>query len=116
MINYEDFSKVELKVGTIIEAEEVEGSERLIKFKIDLGSPSIDSGQNLTHDIRQILAGIKTWYKPEDLIGKQVVVVANLEPRMMMGLESQGMLLAAGEEEAVLLQPLTPVSPGTKVR
>lgn len=105
MINFDDFAKVELKIGTILEAEEVEGSEKLLKFKVDLGE----------EQPRQILAGIKAWYKLEDLVGKQVVVVANLEPRMMMGLESQGMMLAAGEE-AVLLQPFTPVSPGAKVR
>lgn len=105
MITFDDFSKIELKVGTILEAEEVEGSEKLIKLKIDLGEEAP----------RQILAGVKQWYSPEDLTGKQVVVVANLEPRVMMGLESQGMVLMAGEEP-VLLIPQKEVSPGTKIR
>lgn len=104
MITFDDFSKIELKVGTILEAEELEGSEKLIKLKVDLGED----------EPRQILAGVKQWYKPEDLIGKQVVVVANLEPRVMMGLESQGMILMAGEEP-VLLMPQKEVPPGTEI-
>ncbi|MBI2338569.1 methionine--tRNA ligase, partial [Candidatus Daviesbacteria bacterium] len=74
-ISFADFSKIELKIGTIIESEEIESSEKLIKLKVDLGEESP----------RQILAGVKQWYKSEELVGKQVVVVANLEPRMMMG-------------------------------
>lgn len=107
MITIDDFAKVEFRVGTVVEAEEVEGSEKLIKLKVDLGEESP----------RQILAGVKQWYKPEDLTGKQVVVVANLEPRMMMGLESQGMLLAAScEDKPIFLTIPQEVSPGTKVR
>ncbi len=107
MITIDDFAKIELKVGTVLEAEEVIESEKLIKLKIDLGE----------ENPRQILAGIKKWYKAEDLVGKQVVVVANLEPRMMMGLESQGMMLAADSEQGpIFLIPSKKVSPGTKVR
>lgn len=106
MINFDDFSKVELKVGTILEAEEVEESAKLIKCIIDLGEEKP----------RQILAGVKQWYKASDLAGKQVVVVANLEPRKMMGLESQGMMLAAGEEKPVFLKPSSKVPPGAKIR
>lgn len=106
MINYDDFSKVELKVGSVLEAEEVAESEKLIKLKVDLGEESP----------RQILAGVKQWYSPEDLVGSQVVVVANLEPRMMMGLESQGMLLAAdGEEGPVFLTIPQQVPPGSGI-
>lgn len=105
MISFDDFSKIELKVGTILEAEEVEGSEKLIKLKVNLGE----------EEPRQILAGVKQWYSPADLTGKQVVVVANLEPRTMMGLESQGMVLMAGDEP-VLLSPQKQVPPGTKIR
>lgn len=105
MISFEDFTKLELKVGTILEAEDIEGSEKLIKLKIDLGEEKP----------RQILAGVKQWYRPEDLIGKQVVVVANLESRVMMGLESQGMVLMAGDEP-VLLMPQKEVPPGTEIR
>lgn len=107
MITFEDFSRIELKVGTVLEAEEVEGSEKLIKLKVDLREEMP----------RQILAGVKQWYKQEDLVGKQVVVVANLEPRMMMGLESQGMMLAADSEDGpVFLTVSKEVPPGTKIR
>lgn len=107
MITIEDFSKVELKVGTVLEAEEMEESEKLIKLVVDLGE-----GQP-----RQVLAGVKQWYKPEDLKGKQVVIVANLEPRLMMGLESQGMMLAADSESGpIFLTTPKEVPPGTKIR
>lgn len=106
MITIEDFAKVELKVGTILEAEDIEGSEKLIKLKVDLGEKQP----------RQILAGIKQWYKPEILIDKQIVIVANLEPRIMMGLESQGMILCADGSKPIFLKPSQKVPPGTKIR
>lgn len=107
MITFDDFAKVELKVGIILEAEDVEGSEKLIKLKVDLGE----------NNPRQILAGVKQWYKPEEFLGKQVVVVANLEPRTMMRLESQGMMLAADcEDGPVFLTTPKKVPPGTKIR
>lgn len=105
MINFDDFSKVELKVGTVISAEDVEGSQRLIKLQVDLGEESP----------RQIITGLKPDYKPEQLMGKQLIIVANLEPRKMMGLESQGMLLAADGKKPILLKPAAKVPPGTKV-
>jgi methionine--tRNA ligase beta chain len=95
MINFEDFKKIELRVAKIIEAENVEGSEKLIKLRIDGGDEK-----------RQIIAGIAKFYKPEDLIGKEIIVVWNLEPRVLYGNESQGMLLAAeNNEEPVILVP-----------
>lgn len=119
MISIEDFAKIELKVGTVLEAEDIGGSEKLLKLQVDLGEEKP----------RQMLAGVKQWYKqsllsaeaeskPEDpLVGKQVVVVANLEPRMMMGLESQGMMLAAStEEKPVFLTVPEQVSPGSRIR
>lgn len=106
MISFDDFTKVGLKVGLILEAEGVKGSDKLLKLQVDIGEGSP----------RQILTGIKQWYKPEGLVGKQVVVVANLEPRKMMGEESNGMILAAGDDEPVLLMPQKEVSPGMKVR
>ena len=106
MIRIDDFSKIELKAGTILEAEEVPGSEKLVKMEVDLGEDQP----------RQILAGIKKWYKPENLIGKQVVIIANLKPRMMMGYESKGMVLACGEEKPVLLKPSSKVKNGSRVR
>jgi methionyl-tRNA synthetase len=107
MITIDDFAKVELKVGTVLKAEDVEGSEKLLRFEVDLGEEKP----------RQILAGIKQVYKPEELIDKQVVVVVNLEPRMMMGLESQGMMLMADPDEGpVFLTSSKQVPPGTKIR
>lgn len=106
MITIDDFAKVELRVGTILEAEEIEGSEKLIKLKVDLGE----------EQPRQILSGIKQWYKPQNLVGKQAVFVANLEPRTMMGLESQGMIMAVGDKNPILLKPASKALPGSKVR
>lgn len=106
MINFDDFTKIELKVGTVLEAEDVAGAEKLIKLQVDLGEETP----------RQILAGIKQWYKAEDLVRKQVVVVANLEPRIMMGLESSGMILCADFNKPVFLKPSQKVHNGAKIR
>jgi methionine--tRNA ligase beta chain len=107
MINIDEFTKVELRVGTVLEATDVPGSEKLIKQLVDFGSE---------FGTRQILSGIKQWYKPEQLVGKQFVYVVNLEPRMMMGLESQGMILAAeGEKKPVPIKPSTKVPAGSKL-
>jgi methionine--tRNA ligase beta chain len=103
----DEFKNADLRVGEITAAERVEGSEKLLKLKVDLGE----------EEARQILSGIAKHYAPEDLIGKKVVIIANLEPRMLMGHESRGMLLAAhGEDEApVLLLPDANVPPGAKI-
>lgn len=107
MITIEDFSKVELKVGTVLEAEEVTESEKLIKLKVDLGE----------EEPRQVLAGVKQWYKSKDFVGKQLVIVANLKPKKMLGLESQGMILAADSADGpIFLTIPKKVSPGTKIR
>lgn len=106
MISIDDFLKVELKVGTVLEAEEVAGSEKLIKQLVDFGEGKP----------RQILSGIKQWYKSEQLVGKQFIYVTNLEPRMMMGLESQGMILCADGKKPIALKPSQRVSSGTKIR
>lgn len=108
MITIEEFAKVELKVGKVLESSEVEGSNKLIKLVVDLGE----------EQPRIILSGIKLWYKAEDLVGRQVVVASNLQSRQMMGLESQGMILAASDEELgpVLLTVSKEVKPGSKVR
>lgn len=105
MITYEDFQKIDLRVAAILEAQRVEGSEKLLKLRISLGDEE-----------RQILAGIAKFYEPEKLIGRQIIVVANLEPRKLMGEESQGMLLAAGEGEPVLLMPDKDAPIGSKIR
>ena len=106
MINFEEFKKVDLRVAKIISAEVVEGSEKLLKLQVDLGET----------EKRQIIAGIAKQYKPEELIGREIAVVANLEPRVLFGLESQGMLLAAGGSDGpVLLRPDQEVPAGARV-
>jgi methionine--tRNA ligase beta chain len=106
-VTLDEFQKADLRVGKITAAERVEGSEKLLKLQIDLGEP------------RQIVSGIAKAYEPETLVGKSVIVIANLDPRMMMGLESQGMLLAAHGEDGlpVLITPLdgSSVPPGSKI-
>ena len=106
MINYDDFKKVELKIAKITEAEEVVDAEKLLKLQIDIGGEK-----------RQIVAGIKKVYAPKDLIGREIVIVANLEPRMVRGIESNGMLLAASSEDGpVLLRPDREVPPGSGIK
>ncbi len=105
MINYDDFAKVDLRIGKVLTAEHVEGSEKLLKLTVDLGD-----------EVRQIIAGIASAYSPTGIIDKEVVVVANLEPKTIMGLESQGMLLAADDEMPVLLRPDQKVKTGVKIK
>jgi methionyl-tRNA synthetase len=104
-VTIDEFQKVELRVGKVVSAERIEGSEKLLKLQIDLGEP------------RQIVSGIAKVYEPESLVGKEVVIVVNLEPRKMMGMESQGMLLAAHGEggEPVVLTVERAVPPGSKI-
>lgn len=105
-ISFEEFKKADLRVAEILSAERVENSEKLLKLEVDLG------GQK-----SQIIAGIGKAYNPEDLAGRQIIVVANLEPRQLMGLESQGMLLAADSEKGpVLIAPDKKVSPGAEIK
>ncbi|MGI5825793.1 MAG: hypothetical protein ACOX50_00060 [Patescibacteria group bacterium] len=110
VISYADFAKLDMRVGTILEANEVDGSEKLLKFLIDLG----ELGQ------RTLLSGIKKHFKAENLVGTQVLVLANLEPKKIMGMESQGMILMAvespeGEEKISLLVPQDKVPAGVGV-
>lgn len=103
MITYDDFKKVEMKVGQIVTAEPVEKSEKLLRLTVDFGE----------ENPRQVISGIAKSYKPEDIIGKQFVFVVNLEPRSIMGLESQAMILAANGDPSADGGPiaLTPNSP-----
>ena len=106
-IKYDDFQKVDLRVAKILTAERVVGSEKLVKLQIDVG----ELGK------RQLVAGIGTVYDPEILVGKQIVIVANLEPRKLMGNESQGMLLAASDEMGpVLIAPESDVEEGAGIK
>lgn len=112
MINIDDFSKVEMSVGKVLEAESIEGSEKLLKLRVDFGEED-EIGQPT---VRQVLSGIAKWYQPQDLIDKSFVFVTNLEARSMMGLESQAMILAASNDsEVVLVEPNKPIKPGSKI-
>lgn len=106
IISMDDFAKVELRVALVTDCEKVEKAKKLLKLQLDLG-----------YEKRQIVSGIAEWYSPEDLIGKKVIVVANLKPAKLRGVESQGMLLAAdvGDEAVVVFAP-DKAEPGSKVR
>ena len=105
IINFDDFSKLNLRVGKIISAEEVEGSNKLIKMKVDIGDEE-----------RQIVAGISKYYSLDELTNKIVIVLINLEPRKIFGIESQGMLLASIDgDEVSLLQTHKEMIPGSEI-
>lgn len=105
-ITIDDFSKVELKVGTIIECEKHPKADRLLVEKIDMGE-----------EIRQVVSGIADTYKPEELIGKQVIVVTNLKPVKLRGVDSNGMILCASSEKGLsIISPITEMSNGSVVR
>jgi methionine--tRNA ligase beta chain len=106
MITFDEFKKVELKVGKILTAEAVEKSEKLLKLEVDFGSEK-----------RQVVSGIAKDYSPDDLTSKSFVFVTNLEPRQIMGLESQAMIVAGdAEDKIVLVAPTEEVPPGTSLR
>ncbi|MCL6642186.1 MAG: methionine--tRNA ligase subunit beta [Candidatus Bipolaricaulota bacterium] len=108
MITLEEFQKIELRVATVIGAERVPGTDKLLKLQIDLGGEQ-----------RQLVAGIAQHYTPEELLGKQIVVVANLQPAVIRGVESQGMLLAASTDDYSQLALVTlhrPLPNGCRVK
>ena len=112
MISFDDFKKVELRVAKIISAERVEGSEKLLKLRLDAG----DKDPAGAPAERQVIAGIGKVYAPETLAGREIVIVVNLEPRMLMGLESNGMLLAADDAQGpVFLMPEREAPPGSVI-
>jgi methionyl-tRNA synthetase len=106
LISYDDFMKTELKVAEVIEAEKIKKSKKLLKLKVKLGD-----------EVRQVVAGIALSYEPEELIGKKVVIVANLQPAKLMGEESKGMILAVENEQGNLevLTASNSVKSGTRV-
>ncbi|RKY85207.1 methionine--tRNA ligase subunit beta [candidate division KSB1 bacterium] len=105
-VSIEEFSKLDLKVAQIVSAERVENAEKLLRLQIDLGD-----------EIRQIVAGIAKVYTPEELVGKKIVVVANLKPATIRGIESRGMLLAASVGENISLLTLDKdIEAGAKVK
>ncbi len=107
MSTIDEFHVIEMQIGTIKTAEYIEGADKLLKLSVDFGG---------TEPV-QILSGIREFYQPEDLIGRQCPFVTNLEPRTLRGLTSYGMILAAGPATGgiVLLHPNSEVPPGTKL-
>jgi len=105
-ITIDDFDKIELRTGTVLQCEKVEGSKKLLKSQIKIGN-----------EVRQILSGIAKYYTPEEMVGKNVVVVTNLAPRKMMGFESHGMVLCASDDKGNLtvVSPEKAIDPGSEV-
>ena len=105
-IVFEDFAKIDLRIGTIVAAEKVEKADKLLKLSVDLG-----------FETRTIVSGIALHFKPEDIIGKQVTVVVNLAPRKMRGIESNGMILMAEDKSGKLhfVNPDTKIDEGSSV-
>lgn len=105
-VKIDNFEPLDLRVGTVLEAEAVEGTDKLLRLSIDLGL-----------ETRQVISGIRQEYSPEELIGKQIVLFANLKPRKIRGTVSQGMVLAADHEGvATLLTPNRPAKNGSAIR
>jgi tRNA-binding protein len=107
-IQYDDFAKLELRVGTVLDCQPHPNADKLLVLQVDLGNEK-----------RQICAGLKQFMQPNDLVGKQIVVVANLAPRQMRGQVSQGMLLATTDSASgsvILVSPATPVAAGSGVK
>ncbi len=106
-IKYDDFAKLDLRIGRVAEAVAHPNADRLLVLKVDVGGEQ-----------RQVVAGIRGYYEPEQLVGKLVVILKNLEPRAMRGVESQGMILAASTDDrsqVILLSPSADIAPGSKV-
>lgn len=107
LISIETFGQVDLRVGQVVLAERIPGADKLLRLEVDLGEAAP----------RQLLAGIAQWYAPESLVGQKILVVANLQPRRMRGLESQGMLLAADMDGRAVLATMPPEVPnGARLR
>lgn len=107
VVQFDDFLKLDLRVGTITSAEAHPNADKLIVIQVDLGTEQ-----------RQIVAGLRGHYEPEAIVGQQIIVVTNLAPRKMRGLESQGMLLAAsteGDAQIILLTTERQIAPGSRV-
>ena len=105
-ISFEDFMKLDIRIGKVLAAEKVEGADKLLKLEVDLGEEK-----------RNLVAGVAQEYEPETLVGKEVPVLLNVEPRKIRGVESQGMILAAVvEEKPVLIHPDKEVPLGSKIK
>jgi methionyl-tRNA synthetase len=106
-ITFDDFSKIDIRTATILEAEKVPKTTKLLKLKIDTGL-----------DIRTIVSGIAEYYEPEAIVGRQISIVANLEPRKIKGIESRGMILMAEDEggKLVMVTPSEKMNNGSMIR
>jgi len=107
-INYDDFAKIDLRVATVLECRPHSNADKLLVLQVEVGG-----------ERRQICAGIRQNYQPEQLVGKQIIIVANLEPRVLRGETSQGMLLATTDTatgRVILLGPMESVAAGSKVK
>ncbi len=107
MISIEDFAKIDLRVGTIVEAERVPGAKKILKLTIDIGDRQVTTA-----------SGIAEHYQPDELVGRRIVVVANLQPAVIRGIESQAMILAASQEghKIILVAPADDIPNGAKVK
>lgn len=109
-ISYDDFAKLDIRIGTVAEAANHPNADKLLVLKVDMGD-----------HVRQLVAGIRGSYQPEDMVGRQIVVLANLAPRVVRGVESQGMLLAAssqaddGLRSVFVLTPAGALPPGSPI-
>jgi methionyl-tRNA synthetase len=108
LINIDTFAQVDLRVGQILRAERIPNADKLLRLEVDLAEA----------EPRQLLAGIAEWYAPESLVGQKILVVSNLQPRRIRGLESRGMLLAASADDGrALLASVPPETPnGSRLR
>lgn len=106
IVSFEDFEKLDLRIGKIVQCEHKEGSEKLLRLLVDFG----EEGQ------KKIFSGIAKWYQAEELLGKSFLFIINLEPRKMMDEISEGMLLAADGEKPLPLTPIMDVASGTIMR
>ncbi len=106
-ISFDEFQRLDLRIGKIVEANQIQGSRNLIRMLVDFGDEK-----------RQAVAGLVQWYKPEDLVAKKCAFLLNLKKRVMMGVESQCMILAAEDEKGtvVVLQPERDIGEGSKIR
>ena len=104
-VAYSDFAKMDIRVGTIEHVERVQGTDKLYKLEVDIGSEK-----------RTLIAGLRPWYEPADLVKKQIVMIVNLEPKIIKGIKSHGMLLAGQDSSTVaLLKPDRRLDNGAKV-
>lgn len=107
-VSYADFRRLDLRVATVLSVEPHPNADKLYVLKVDIGTEQ-----------RQLVAGLRPYYQPEQLQGRQIVIVANLEPKPLRGIESHGMLLAASHEsnpaEVIVISPERPMTPGAKV-